>query len=459
MRGQVRGSVVDLRAFRPFEYDPAKVELAKATSPPFDVIDAVRVKALKKASPYNVTHLTLSQGSRKSAKGAKSASASALTKVEEVFESWVAEGALRQGKEECVYAYEVHYAQEGQERRMRGVLALVRLDPEYKQILPHERIFEAPVEERLALLRATALDLEPLQFLYPGKSVEATLWAYIDGSGRAPDLVASGLEDSKHALWRVTDAAVVGQIIEAFKGRKAYIADGHHRYAAAVAYSAERRSSEYRPPRNAPYDYKMAVLVNMQDEGLEILPTHRVVLKSKIKGGEAILKAAGREFEVSRIEGDETVAQRIEKILAPGGPPTFALYLGARPGLFALRSRNAILSETQAPDQSYTWRTLEVAQLQHLIVGGVFEVPMEKWGEDVSYTQSVAEAMEAVDAKKAVAAVFHRPVTVQQLRAVADSGEVMPQKSTFFIPKMVSGAAFYRIGKEPAGPPMRKPSS
>jgi uncharacterized protein (DUF1015 family) len=450
--------VVETKAFRPFEYSQEKVELASVVAPPFDVIDAAQAHALKARSPYNVAHLTIQQG--KTAKGRiRKPTKTTHAKVEGLLEKWTQEGVLTQGQEDTVYAYEARYTADGQERTMRGVVLLVRVDAEYEQVRPHEHTFEKAVAERLGLLKATAWDLEPIELLYPGVPIDGTLWSYLDGTGRAPDLLATSPDGTQHLYWRITDKAVVGTITHGLKGRKAYIADGHHRYATHLAYSAERRRMEYRPPRDAPYEYKMCVLVNANDAGLSILPTHRIVLKSPRKRPEAIVSALEEYFDVVKLDGDESVAERVGAFFAKAEKPSNAVYLGKRPGLLGLTARAVPMPEELAPKRSFAWRLMDVAYAQQLVVGRAFGVPEKKWGDDVLYTQDWDDAVRMVDNGNAVGAAFHRPVAARQLRAVVDAGEVMPQKSTYFFPKMLSGACFYRIGKEPAGREIRKPYS
>ncbi len=450
--------MVELKAFKAVEYDGDKVDFASVVAPPFDVIDQKQTKELHGKSPYNVTHLTVAQG--KTAAGqVKKPTKGVYEKVAQRFAAWLEEGVLVKREEPAIYAYEARYTLDGSERRMRGVVGVLRIDPEYETVVPHEQIFDKPVQERLGLLTETAVDLEPIELLYPGKAIDEPLWAYVEGTSRSPDLLATGPDGTQHLFWRITDPPIIGTVTEALKGRKAYIADGHHRYATHVAYAKHRRSNDYRPPRDAPYDYKLSVLVNMNDPGLTVLPTHRVVLKAKRKTPDAVLGALADYFDVEAVEGDGPVRERAEAALDAGDKPTFVLYFGKKGGLHRLRAKEMPLSEDVAPDKSFVWRTLEVAYLQHLIVGQGFGVPEKKWGDDVRYTQDWDDAVAAVDDGKAVGVGFHRPVRTQQLRAVADAGEVMPQKSTFFVPKLLSGACFYRIGREPAGQLPKKPTS
>jgi uncharacterized protein (DUF1015 family) len=453
-RAHLRSDVVEARAFKGLEFDATKVELAKVIAPPYDVINATEREQLRKKSPNNITHLTLPKVPRSSKEKDPHEYANRL------LEEWIASGVLKEAPEEALYAVEIWHTLRHQERRMRGVILGVRVDPTYKQVVPHERIFDKPAEERLKLLRATATDLEPIWLLYSGKTVEETLWAYIDGGGMTPDLLVTAPDGAIHRFWRVMDAAVIGTVLEGLKGRKTYIADGHHRYATAVKYAEERRMREYRPSRAAAYEFKMSLLVNMNDAGLSILPTHRVIKAPKKLDLVALRERLGVDFQLE--EREAHLARLSEDILdalqkeAASAPHVFALYGQEGNKFWILRAKENVLPEALSPGRSFTWRTLDVSFLQKSIVEKHLGIPEERWGDDVYYTRDAAEAAELVQSKKASLALFHLPTKMQQLRAIADGGEVMPQKSTFFVPKPVSGIVLYRIGKAVPQDPNRR---
>jgi uncharacterized protein (DUF1015 family) len=189
-----------------------------------------------------------------------------------------------------------------------------------------------------------------------------------------------------------------------------------------------------------------------------ILPTHRVILKSKIKPVDVADRLAS-EFDVLSIPADDEARRRVSNLLSTAERPTLAVYLGKKLGWLALTAKNVPFLTNEVKERSSVWRILDVSYAQHLVVGAAFGVPEKHWMDHVRYTQDLDEAVKAVDAKKGVAVVVGRPVTTKQLRSVADAREVMPQKSTFFVPKLLSGAMFNKIGKEPAGPLRRGPTS
>lgn len=436
--------MVEVAPFRALEYDPAKVDPAKAVSPPFDVIPEDLLEKLRAASPYNIVHVTLPE--------AKKGDAEPFAESDRVLTAWTAEGALRPTKDEVVYAYECQYEHKGSPRRMRGVVARLRLDPTYTQVLPHEEIFPKPTEERMKLLRATAVDCEPIQLLYSGKTAEQAMWAYLDGGGRLPDFLLPGTDGAVHKYWRITDDAIIGTIVDGFKGRRAYIADGHHRYNAAVKYADERRSSAYRPPKNASWEYKMCLFVNASEPGLLILPTHRLVKKAKAKDAARLVEAWGAHFRVEKVPlaAGNPVSQLQDAIERHAGDHVLGAWLGDADAGYVLEAKDLVVPEATLPGRSHTYRTLDVVYVQRLAIERCLGIPEAKWGDDVAYTRNDEEAWKAVKGKKALAVLLHRPTRMAQFRAIAEGGEKMPQKSTYFVPKTLSGVALYPIGK--AGP-------
>lgn len=442
--------MVEVAPLRPLEYDPAKVEPARVVSPPFDVIGPALLERLRKEDPHNIVHVTLHADHEGKKKVDPFAAADAL------LESWTQEGVLRQATEDLVYAYECHHTVRGTAHRMRGVLARLRLDPTYTQVLPHEEIFPKPTEERMKLLRATGVDLEPIHLVYSGRSAETALWAYIDGGKRVPDLTLAGVDGAVHRYWRVTDAAILATVVEGFKARRAYIADGHHRYNAAVQYAKERRSMDYRPPKNAPYDYKLTLLVNMADTGIKILPTHRLVKKAKVRDPVKLVGRWSEHFTVAPVPlpPGNPVTRLQEAIEDAPGDHVVGAWLGEAGKGYTLTAKDLVVPEPLLPGRSLTYRSLDVVYLQRLALERAMDVPEASWGDDVSYTRNDDDAVAALKDGKAFAVLLHRPVKMAQFRAMAEAGEKMPQKSTYFLPKTLSGVAMVKIGK---GGPAAKP--
>lgn len=439
---------MEVAPLRALEYDPEKVDVSRVVSPPFDVIPPEILKTLRASSPHNIVHATLPPAK----KGSK---AESFAESDRLLATWQQEGVLKPTKDEVMYAYECQYEDRGEPKRMRGVLARLRLDPTYAQVLPHEEIFPKPTEERMKLLRATGVDCEPIQLLYSGKTAEQAMWAYLDGGGRAPDRLLVGVDGAVHKYWRITDPAIIGTIVDGFKGRRAYIADGHHRYNAAVEYAKERRTREYRPAKNAPWEYKLCLFVNASEPGLLILPTHRLVKKARVKTAAKLEEAWAKDFNVARVDlaPGNPVTHLQEAIERHPGEHVVGAWLGDPKHGFLLDAKDLVVPQANLPGRSHTYRSLDVVYLQRLALERGMGVPEAKWGDDVSYSRNDDEAWTSVKSKKAFAVLLHRPVRMAQFRAIAEGGEKMPQKSTYFMPKTLSGVALYPIGKP--GPPSK----
>jgi uncharacterized protein (DUF1015 family) len=379
--------IADVRAFPGIRYHLARAgNPATLVSPPYDVIPEPDLARYRSLSPHNVVQLIRP--------GADYGGAAAT------FEQWMADGIL-EADPPSMYVHEVAFGG----RRRRDLIAALRLQPyDDRVVLPHERTHRGPKEDRLALLRATNVSLEPLWFVYEGRGIG--LSNILDVVvGRPPAVAFEGPEDTRHRLWTVTDPALHAAVGAALKDLPVLIADGHHRYETALAHSQEIGGAA-----DAPSRFSLALLTDLDDPGLEVLPTHRVLKAGvAVTGGEdmpsldATLKALGgriaagtyrdHQFQVLPLEGDVAVVelhkQVIDNILGKRNPEDFLLY-----------------------------------------------------------TRDPAEAVSWVDEGKGVAAFFLAPPDLRQVLKLAQEGKTLPQKSTYFHPKPPSGMVFHRLDPE-----------
>jgi uncharacterized protein (DUF1015 family) len=352
-----------VKPFRALRYDESVAgALAALVAPPYDVISPQEREELRARSPYNVVHLTLPDD--------EAAAAAALA-------AWRADGALVE-EPPAVWALAQDYVgPDGIARRREGLVASLQVEPyATRTVLPHERTHRGPKEERLRLLRATGVQLEPIFLLYDGPAPAAP-------PDREPDLAVEGAQ-----LWRLDDAAVVS----AFDDRQLLIADGHHRYETALAYHDEEGT-----PASA---HLPVVLVSTEDPGLEIFPTHR-------------LFETGRQLEGERKEVDD---------------PEYALdaLTGHRPAVIEVTGESAWIVRGDE---------------------GLLDVQLvDALGHDgISYTPDAAEALRRVYEDEAAVAYLMRPTRIEDVFRVARAGEVLPQKSTYFFPKLISGLLFHPV--------------
>jgi uncharacterized protein (DUF1015 family) len=387
-----------IEPFRAVRYDAARVgALRDVIGPPYDVISPAEQAALYERSPYNVVRLILARETPRA-----EAAARALG-------DWVAKGVLARDPDAGLYLYRQTFElPDGGERTREGILGRLRLETFASGgVRPHERTFPGPKADRLALLRATGAYLSPIFGLYAGASLRAVLAA---AASAAPleDVVDPGGE--RHRVWRIADPATIARIQTALAPESILIADGHHRYETALAHRHEGG-----PP------HVLAYLADMRDPGLVILPTHRLVRTLPMDA--ATLETRLREaFEVAPIPAG-----------APRQPGEIDCILADR----RLRLRPRAVARARIEALPVPIRALDVTLFQRAILEPILGLDTQ----ELAFTHDDAEATAAVPAE-AAAAFLVNPPTIDAVRAVCLAGEVMPEKSTYFFPKLADGIVF-----------------
>jgi len=412
-----------LEPFRALRYDQSKVTLGDVVAPPYDVITPAQRDELIRQCEYCIVRLELPDSARTAG---------------DLLHRWRREGILLREEQPALWWHEQTFTgPDGIDRVRCGFLATVRLTP-YDQgpVRPHEQTHTATRAERLELLRATATNLSPIFALYddPGHTVTSAL----SGVDEAPPAMeAADPDGTMHRFWPVTDADRIAAVQAAMAGREIVIADGHHRYETSLAYRAEQREREGQPAGDRPYDFIMMALSNLSDPGLAIFPTHRVVVSMR----EVDRRFLGA-FRVREL-APGTPATEVEAELAalPRDSVAFAVWRGSeQPPMIAelIDPTAAMLAMPGAPKPV---RSLDAAVLESLVLAPLLGLEPEKFRttEGVLYTRSLDYAAALVEAGDAGSVFILRPPTVEQVQAVVAAGRVMPQKSTYFFPKLWSG--------------------
>jgi uncharacterized protein (DUF1015 family) len=405
--------VPDIAPFRGIRYDPARTgDLSKVVSPPYDVISESARAELEAASPYNVVRLVLPQGEQ-------DGTPSKYTEARATLDSWLAEGALRADDAEALYVYQMRTP----ELTTRGLLAGVSLDEE-RGVLPHERTYDHIVGDRLALLRAVETNLDTIFCVYEGSDAAAA--DAIDRAAATEPLARFDTPDGiEHTLWAIADAADIATIARAFEKASVVIADGHHRWRTAVLYRDEMRARD----GAGPWDSQLMYLVDATRFGPALLPIHRAISGVEAAGA---LERLAPAFDAEEVEvaGADELYELLARRRADGR--AFAMTDGTRSWL--LRARNAAAERAALPvGRSAAWRDLDVAVLHHLVFDSLLG------GVTPSFVHHPHEATDEIAAGRASLAFLLAPMPFEAVRAVAEAGEAMPQKSTFFIPKPVTG--------------------
>ena len=442
--------MAEIRPFRAFRYDIERVELKKVLTQPYDKITPAMQEAYYAASPYNL--IAIEKG--KVLPG-DTAQDSVYTRAAAKLEEWIAQKILVRDPEPSIYAYSQEYFVPGTHSRHErtGFIALGRMeDYDAKVVFRHERTLSAPKADRLELLRHTRAQTGQLFMLYDDSS------RAIDGLLQEIARKSMPLElrdefDVLHRLWQVSDSALVRRIQATMAEKKLVIADGHHRYETALNFRNECRAKSGKIDPLAAHEFAMMTFINARTKGLTILPTHRLLRNLPNFKFEGFRQALGPIFDWYSYpfqNSDERAASYTEfrKDLEARSRERRAI--GIYPGadafyLFLLR-RDADL-EALLPDLSEGQRELDVVLLHRLILEKGLGITAEAVTaeKNVAYEREMDTAIAAVDSGDAQLACLLNPVRVEQVMAIAMGGDVLPQKSTDFYPKLLSGVTIYRV--------------
>ena len=438
--------------FRAWRYDPERVPVQQAVTQPYDKITPAMQERYYQASPYNLVRIIL--GTRLPNDGDTE---NVYTRAAASFHNWRQTGVLRRDPEPSIYLYSQTFRLPGDvpvnlpgsqapiERR--GFIALGRIE-EYSAgvVFRHEQTLAKPKADRLDLLRATRAHFGQIFMLYSGAGKVDALLDSAAAKNKDIDIEVTDEYDVVHRLWRISDPSVIASVQGQMRDRKLIIADGHHRYETALAYRNERRAeADTGAGLPAPYDSTMMTFIDMARPGLVILPTHRLVF------GLPSFSAARFQAEARRFFGLEEVdagidAARAIAILQQAGHAGTALLAVTAERAFLLHTPNAMGARFFGT-VSLRQQALDVVQLHKCLLEGVLKISEEaiRNQEKVSYCREAAEALLQVRSGKVQVAFLMNPARMEQIREIAFAGEVLPQKSTDFYPKLLSGITIYAL--------------
>jgi uncharacterized protein (DUF1015 family) len=426
--------------FRAWRYDPERVPVQNAVTQPYDKITPAMQESYYEASPYNLVRIIL--GKRLPGDGEAE---NVYTRAAASFQNWRQTGVLRRDPEPSIYRYSqtftVPWSQTRAERR--GFIALGKLE-DYSAgvVFRHEQTLAKPKADRLDLLRANRAHFGQIFMLHSAAGkVDAVL-----ESGATPDVEVTDEYDVVHRVWRISDASVIASVKEEMRERKLIIADGHHRYETALTYRKERLAvADTGTGALAPYDSVMMTFVDMDRPGLVILPTHRLVFGLPSFSAANFQIQARKFFSVEEVDAGIDAA-RATAILQQAGHAGTALLSVTAQGSFLLHSPKGIGTGLYG-SFSLRQQSLDVVQLHKGVLEGVLKISEEaiRNQENISYCREVAESLAQVQSGKIQVAFLMNPVRMDQVRDIAFAGEVLPQKSTDFYPKLLSGLTIYAL--------------
>ncbi|GLW66295.1 hypothetical protein Arub01_45390 [Actinomadura rubrobrunea] len=403
------GGGLELAPFRGVRFAPGVVgDLAKVTTPPYDLIDPDEVRRLLASGGHNIVRLILPPTPEQ---------------ARDTLRDWLAEGALTIDPEPALYVYEVADARTVLQRGLIGALAL-RAEAD-RVVLPHENVYPGPVRDRLALMTAVKADLEPIFLVYEGGGEAADI---VDDTARGTPLLSFRGDDGlDHRLWRITDPRLHARIAADLRPRQALIADGHHRYATYRALQARRHAAGDGP---GPWDHGLALLVDSTRYPPHLGAIHRVL--PTVPPSTAVAHAA-RVFRVTDLPYD---LDKAVALLADAPRPAYLLGGGDRLHLLTEPDPRR-LDRAMACDHSPRRRRLDTAVLDRLLIEDVWHVPEDDRSIEIVHDDPAA----AIDRARRTGgtAVILNPLRVEDVLAVAGEGERVPRKSTSFGPKPRTG--------------------
>ncbi|MGJ8636273.1 MAG: DUF1015 family protein [Phycisphaerales bacterium] len=443
--------------FRAVEYNQGSGDASGVIAPPYDVLDASQKKSMLEGDANNVVGIDLPHVPAKEL-GPKEVYEAAGESYRSMLES----GVLTQRKTPAMFAYRQSFEFEGKSYQRCGMAATVETvafgDREGGGILAHEQTFGGPKEDRKALMQATACQTSPIFGLHPDEDGEATKIVREIMDSRTPDVTAKISDGVQQEVWAIDDDATIAKYQEALAGEDIFVADGHHRYNTALNYLESLIEKEGDVPADHPARRTMMVLVSMNDPGLAIGPTHRVLGGMKDYSIDAFQQASAGLLNIEPIDNDpQTFLAQMDVLAEREKTNVFGIYdydtglcFGAWPAI-------PDPLEDKFPDQSEAWRGLDVAIIQHLIVDEICSPELND-GEPVkwAFPHSIDEVLalgrgeetgsSIAGGGKPQVAIIVRPTPLEAVRDVSRAGELMPQKSTFFYPKLATGLWLNPLG-------------
>jgi uncharacterized protein (DUF1015 family) len=451
--------LVTVHPFQGILYNPQRVDVAQVVAPPYDVIMTPDQQRYYRQDPHNVVRLIAGE-----VRPSDTPEDNKYTRAEGFFNAWLREGILQRETSPCLYVYRHEFSDPltGKARARLGILGVVELEPFGRGVLPHERTHARARADRLSLTRAVEANLSPVFALYedPRSAIRPILESAMTGP---PRLSIRSEDGDQHTVWSLCTGHRLQELADVFGVSRLYIADGHHRYETALNFRNRQRLEHPQAAADAAFNYVLMLLVDVQDPGLTILPTHRVLhdleafdaaaLLGRLSSRHRVVERAGRAALLAAMR-EPTSGHRIGMALGSASPSPLwggqggglktpsPLWGGSGRGYFTVDIERTLAGDPVSElDVSVLHREILQREL------GLEEAILEQ-ERYVSYSRDVQMVLDQVARGAAQAAFLLRPPAVADVVAVANAGEVMPQKSTYFYPKPASGIVFNPLGAD-----------
>ncbi len=414
-----------IKPFKALRFTDKAGKINELVCPPYDIINEQQRLALIDTNEHNLIRLELPKGDRPYKDAAKT------------FKNWLDEGVVACDEKEGVYLYEEKFSVKGKEYSLKGFVSLVRL-AEFSEgvVLPHEETLSKAKTDRFNLMTETGCSFSQIYSLFmdEDKAVSGKVEALSD---KEPDISFTDVEGVTHSLWCVYDKEAIAYLADKMADKKLYIADGHHRYETALNFA--RANSKDLADDSERTNYCMMFLINIESSGLVVFPTHRVLHSLENFDAAELLERCKGDFDILQNQPLSKAEQLLDAAAAKG-EKAFAFYCGGENFALMTLKNQAVMAEI-LPDKSAAYQNLDVSVLHSLVLERLFGIDKENMAnqKNLFYTRDISEAISEVKNGKANCAFLINPTLVTEIRDVAAAGEKMPQKSTYFYPKLVTG--------------------
>lgn len=436
---------MQIRPFEAFRFDEAVVgDVGDCIAPPYDVISDAQQEQLYKKSKHNIVRII---------KGKTTASDNGennqYTRAADYLNNWIEQGALKEDSTETIYAYVQDFELAGTQFQRFSFIALAKLEEFGKAVRPHEQIFDKPMLDRLNLKRATTAGFGLVLMLYED---EQRIAEKIIKQAVTTESLIDFIDEQnvRHRLFTITVKEDIEQISKMMNDKSCIIADGHHRYMTALTY--------YKESGNTTAEYQMLAFANIFQKGLIVLATHRLVGNLENFRYEKLITELKENFELTELQfnSPQTKLDARQKMLAQmksehnNDKNAFGIYCSNN-AFYVAVLRDIQAMDPVMPDMSPAWKTLDVSILHKLILEKLLDIDEERLakGENLQYVKdtpnAIYESISQVDAGRKQVVFFMNPIKIQQLKMVTDAGERMPQKSTYFYPKVYTGLTIQKL--------------
>ncbi len=423
-----------IKAFRGIRYNPEKTEMGKALCPPYDVISEEQADALYNETPTNCIRLEFGKEYPKDSK-----EDNRYTRAKADFDQWLKDEVLIQDEAAALYYHEHYFLINDKECMRSGLVASTKIDEDdRKYILPHETTHKGPKVDRLHLLNAVKANLSCVFGIYsdPEKLIELKVKPALG----APtyDFEAHG---DHHKVWAISDESLVSQIQAMMEEKNVLIADGHHRYETAKIYRDRMRAASGQTDGDQPFDYVMVYMTN-SDEGLTILPTHRVIEDSM---GVGLVDLEYRIKEIFNMIPHDN-RKSFLKALQEGGAGHIGLYVKGIQRYYLLELHEDVnFDKYMAKNTHELLQKLDLNVLHSCIIEPILGIDTHTAGKRITYISNSDEALEMIEKEAADIAFLLNPTSITDIMEIAEAGLKMPQKSTYFYPKIPTGLVFHPV--------------